>query len=128
MLSTIAEMIVILFGLWLIAVGVLMLARPRVALHALSKAASTNLINYGEITLRLIVGLALVEAAPVSESPGVFRIFGWFIVASSAALYLVPRTLHARYPLWWSKKLTPMMLRCLAPLSLAGGAFFTYAA
>jgi hypothetical protein len=52
--------VVILFGIFIISVGILMLFNPEKALAALRKAGSTNLINYAEITFRLIPAIALV--------------------------------------------------------------------
>lgn len=119
--------LVIVFGLWLIAVGVLAAARPRVALRFLGKAASTNLINYGELSLRLIAGAAFVLSAEVSRFPTVFLVFGWFVVASSIAMMLIPRRWHARYAVWWAGHLSPAAVRFAAPLSWAFGAFVIYA-
>lgn len=126
-MTTVAQGLVILFGLWLIAVSGLMLARPHVALRYLARAASTDLINYGEITLRMIAGLALVACADLSRFPQAFRVAGWVIAATSAVLLFVPRRWHALYAVWWSEKLTPGWVRVAAPFSLGVGILVIYA-
>lgn len=126
MATAAAQLFIILFSLWLIAVGALMAAKPRVALRYLGKAASTYFINYAEITLRLIAGLALALYAEFSKFPEIFRIFGWFVVATSGILYFVPRAWHARYARWWTEKLTAPIVRLFAPVSIAAGAFLIY--
>jgi len=62
-MATVAQMLIIISGVWLIAVGVLMFVRPQSAIRYVGKAASTNLINYSELTLRGIWGVALVSFA-----------------------------------------------------------------
>ena len=127
MLTTLAQGLVVLCGLWLIAVGLLMGARPRTALRYLGKMASTNTINYTEITLRLIGGLALWQAAPISRFPEVFKLFGLFVVVSSLVLYFIPRRWHATYAVWWAERLPPPVVRGMAVFSLAFGGLLIYA-
>lgn len=124
---TAAQCLVVAFGLWLIVVSGLMLTKPKTALRLLSKAASTNLINYGEITLRLIAGVALIISAASSKAPGILHVAGIFIAGSSLVLYFVPRTWHAKYALWWSERLEPQVVRLLTPFSLAVGLWLIYA-
>ena len=119
--------VVILGGVWLIAVSCFMLARPQTALRCLGKMASTNLINYAEISSRMIWGIALVLAAELSKFPEVFRILGLFLAATSAVLFLVPRKWHAGYASYCSNRLSPPLVRIFAPFSLAFGIFLIYA-
>ena len=127
MMTTIAQWTIILAGVWLIAVAALMAASPRRALYYLAMAASTDFINYTEITLRLVAGAALVVYADHTRAPEIFRIAGWFIAATSAMLYVVPRRWHARYAVWWSRKLGPILVRSMAPFSMAAGGLLIYA-
>ena len=127
-MTTIAYWLLILSGLWLIAVGVFICARPLIALQYLGKMASTNLINYTEISLRMISGFAFVIYEELSRFPEVLRISGWFLIISSAILFLIPRRWHAAYAVYWSKKLTPLYLRIASPFSLAAGTFLIFAA
>lgn len=120
-------MLVVLFGAWLIFVSVVSAVAPKAALWFLGKMASTQLINVTELTLRLIAGLALFFAAPQSLFPELFRIVGGFMAATSVILLMVPRRWHARYAQWWSKTLSPLAVRLLAPVSFAAGTFLIYA-
>ncbi len=113
--------ITIAFGLWLIAASLLMLLAPRKALLGLSKMGSTNLINYGEITLRFIAGVGLFLSSPASAYPQIFYIAGAFIMFSSGVLYLIPKRWHAAYAVWWSQKIPPLAVRLMAQFSLVVG-------
>jgi len=93
-----AKCVIILFGIFIISVGILMLFNPEKALATLRKAGSTNLINYAEITIRLIPAIALVICAPYSRFPEILKLFGWFMIATSLILYFVPRKYHQPIP------------------------------
>ena len=120
-METIAKSIVVLFGLWLIAVSLLMIYRPKLALSGLSKMASTNLINYTELMLRLVAGIAFVFAAEAASVYLVFHYLGWFLIVSAIVLMVIPRQWHANYALYWARKLSPFTIRALGPLSLVAG-------
>lgn len=117
----IAELIVVLSGFWLIAVSLLMIYRPKSALTGLSKMASTNLINYTELGLRLLVGIAFVVAAKASSVYLIFHYLGWFLSVSAVVLMVIPRKWHANYALYWTEKLSPFTVRALGPLSFVAG-------
>lgn len=121
-----AKYIVILFGIFLIGVGVLMRFKPAKAREFLRKAGSTNLINYAEITIRMIPAAGLVLYAEYSKFPKVFWVLGWFIIATSLVLYLVPRRIHHAYALMCSDILTPRRIRLLSPLSILFGTVIIY--
>lgn len=123
-----AQWLIILFGVWIIAVGLLMLIKPQAALRYLGKAASTHAINILEITWRLIAGIALAIYAEHSKFPDVFRVLGYFIIATSALLYFVPRRWHARYAVWWAENLPASLVRFASFFAFAAGAFLIYAA
>ena len=115
-------------GLWLFCVGAFMALRPKQALRVLRLAASTRTINNVEQGLRLAVGVALVLRSPASKLPQLFEAGGWFIILSSLVLLVLPLRWHAAYAIWWSERLTPWMVRLIAPFSSAAGIGLAYAA
>ena len=122
----IAKYIVILFGVFLIGVGLLMLLSPTNSREYLRKAGSTNLINYSEITVRMIPAAGLVLYSELSKYPEIFRVFGWFMIATSLVLYLVPRRIHHKYALWCADILTPTYIRLTLPFSILFGCAIIY--
>lgn len=121
----VAKWIILLFGLFIIGVGLLMLFAPERARGTLRKAGSTNLINYTEISLRMIPAAALVIYAGSSRFPEVFTVFGGFMLATSAVLFLVPRKVHHNFSLAAAEVLRPVLVRCLAPVAFFfGGVIF----
>lgn len=121
-----AQLTVILFGVFIISIGILMLFNPEKALATLRKAGSTNFINYAEITFRLIPAIALVIYAPYSRYPEILKLFGWFMIATSIVLYFVPKRFHHAYSVKWASILSPFQVRLIAPLAFIFGASIIY--
>lgn len=72
----ISKWLVILFGVFFILAGVLMLISPTKARSLLQKAGSTNFINYAEITIRMIPASAMVIYSDYSNYPIPFKLLG----------------------------------------------------
>ena len=123
---TIAKWTVIIFGIFLILVGFLMLFLPKKAREILRKAGSTNVINYAEITIRMIPAAALVLYADFSKFPEFFKILGWFMIATSFVLYFVPRRMHHNYSLKSAEILKPLYFQLISPFSMVFGSALIY--
>lgn len=126
-MAEVAQILVTLSGIWLIAVSLLMFVNPRSAIQYISKAASINFINYSELAMRGIWGVVLVLFAEFSKFPEILKIFGIILIITTAMLFSVPRKWHARYAIWCSNNLTVSLVRMVAPFSLVFGVFLIYA-
>lgn len=121
MIVEIAKWTLIIFGLFFIGIGVLMFLKPKIARETLRKAGSTNLINYAEITLRIIPAIALIIFAIYSKFPEIFKVFGWFMLLTSLVLYFVPRKLHHRFSNKCAEILKPFYFQIISPFSILIG-------
>lgn len=121
-----SKIVVIIFGLFLIGAGLLMLFNPEKARATLRKAGSTNLINYTEITLRMVPAAAMILYSDFSKYPEAFQLIGWFMIVTSLILYIVPRKLHHDYSLKCADILKPQYFRMLSPLSMLFGLMIIY--
>jgi uncharacterized membrane protein YfcA len=121
-----AKWIVVLFGLFFIGTGLLMLVRPKKAREILKKAGSTNFINYAEITIRLIPAMAMVYYSDFTKYPPAFKIFGWFMIATSVILYFVPRRLHHDFSVKCAAFLKPQYFQLVSPFSFFIGVALVY--
>jgi hypothetical protein len=126
MFLNIALLVLFGSGMWLIAVGLLMAARPSQCLHILSLTASSHHVNLTEQGLRMVAGIALAVRAPASKFPELFTIGGWFVIATSLVLMVVPLQWHAGYALWWAKRIPHMAVRLLCPFSITAGLALIY--
>lgn len=126
MIETIAKWTVILFGVFFIFIGFLMLIKPRKARDTLRKAGSTNFINYAEITIRIIPAVALILTADNSKYPDILKIFGWFMLLTSLVLYFVPRQLHHNFSNKAADILKPFYFQLISPFSVLFGSALMY--
>ncbi|CAN5499047.1 hypothetical protein BH10ACI1_BH10ACI1_19790 [soil metagenome] len=126
-MEIIAKWTVIVFGIFIICSGLVMLFAPEKARRILRKAGSTNFINYAEITVRIIPSAGLILAADFSKYPEFFKILGWFMLITSLILYFVPRRLHHNYALKSAEILKPFYFQMISPLAFMFGAVLIYA-
>lgn len=126
MYTEIGKVIVMLFGLFFIFIGFIMLFKPKTARAILRKAGSTNFINYTEITLRMIPAIGLILAADISKFPELFRIFGWFMLFTSFVLYFVPRKLHHNFSNKCADILKSLYFQMISPFAFLIGFLIIY--
>ena len=122
----IAKWLVIIFGIFLIAVGILMFISPKKAIEIIKKAGSTNWINYSEITIRMIPAAALVIYSDFAFCPIVFKIMGWFMIATSLVLFCIPKELHHKFANKYVSFIKPEYFRILSPITILFGWFLIY--
>lgn len=114
-------------GVWLIGLGVWIALFPRRALAALAAMGGTPVIHFGEMSVRLLAGVALVAAGPVSRFPAVISLIGGFLILSALVLMALPRRWHAAYSTWWAARIPVPAARLVAPFSMIGGAALIWA-
>lgn len=126
MIDAFSKWTVVIFGLFFMGVGFLMLFNPIKARYILRKAGSTNIINYAEITIRIIPAIALILSANISKFPEVFKVFGWFMLATSIVLYFIPRQLHHNFSLKCADMLKPLYFQFISHFSFLIGGWLIY--
>ncbi|MBW7469105.1 hypothetical protein K0O23_18675 [Pontibacter aydingkolensis] len=103
-----------------------MLIIPAFVRSTLRKAGSTALINYGELSLRMIPAIAFILYAEHSIHPPSFKIIGWYIVLTSIVLMIIPRKFHHRLSNRFADFLTPRMFTLISPFAVMIGGFLLY--
>lgn len=126
MIELIAKYIIILFGLFFIFIGFLMLFRPKKVRAFLRMAGSTNLINYGEITIRMLPATALIIYGEFSKFPEVLIVFGWFMLITSFVLFFMPKQLHHNFSNKAADILKPLCFQFISPVSFIIGVIIIY--
>jgi len=116
-MSLAAAIVVVAFGLVLIAFTVLVFTRQAIAERFLTRFASSARAHYVEQIFRLLIGAALVVYSPAMWRQTVFWLVGWAIVISSVALMLAPWQWHHRF----GERVRPILVRYLR--LYAAGAF-----
>lgn len=126
MITEIAKWIILLFGVFIISIGFVMLFNPNRARTTLRKAGSTNFINYAEITIRLIPAIALIVYADFSKFPEAFEVFGWIMLLTSLVLYAIPRKMHHTFSMKSADILKPIYFQIISPFAFMLGGLIIY--
>lgn len=103
-----------------------MLFAPKKARQILRKAGSTNFINYAEITIRMIPATGLILYADFSKFPEIFKVFGWFMLATSFILYFVPRQIHHNFSMKCADIIKPLYFQLISPFAFLFGFTIIY--
>jgi hypothetical protein len=96
-INAVAGAILVAFALFLVALTVVVFARPAVAERFFRAFASSARAHYTEQLVRLLVGASLVIRSAAMWQPKVFWLVGWGIVISSLVLILTPWQWHDRF-------------------------------
>ena len=96
-LEVLALAVVLLSGLYLLALGTASLLAPARASRFLLGFASSSSVHFAELLLRFIAGAGFVLYAPRMIFPGTFNFFGWLLLVTTGGLLVVPWRWHHRF-------------------------------
>jgi hypothetical protein len=118
-MTLVAAVVVVAFGLFLIALTGVAFGKPALAERFLMSFASSARTHYIEQFVRLLIGTSLVVLSPAMWQGGVFRLVGWAIVVGSVALLLIPWQWHHQL----GERVLPMIVRHMRLYAIALFAF-----
>ncbi len=127
-LAAISLVVVVIAGLWIAAIGVGMMTMPERMRRGLAMMASTQRINVAELSLRIVVGIALIGRTNFAKFPDFFAYGGGFLIVSAIILLVIPLRWHSGYAVWWSERLSLSAIRLLGPVAIAMGCALIWAA
>lgn len=121
MIEAVALAVIVLAGLYLLALGAASLAAPSRASRFFLGFASTRFAHFSELFLRGGVAAALVLYAPHMAVAEVFNLAGWVLLITTVLLALIPWRWHQRFAQHAVPHATRhMTLMGLASLTLGG--------
>lgn len=92
-----ALVLILAFGVFLLALAGLLVFSEERGKRFLLGFATSAFTHYLEISLRIIVGAALVVWATKMLFSPVFLVFGWMLIGTSAVLAVIPWRWHKRF-------------------------------
>lgn len=107
--------VIVLAGLYLLALGLASLVVPSRASGFLLGFASSECVHFAELFLRFVVGVAFVVYAPRMSLSGAFSLFGWILLVTTACLVFVPWRWHRRF----AQQAVPRATRHIALVGVA---------
>ncbi len=122
----IAQFTLIIFGIFLIGSGFLMLLKPTVVRRMVRKAGSTALIHYTELSFRMVPAISFILYADYSHYPTSFKFIGWYILVTSIILMFIPHILHNKISNQFADFLTPGIFQLFSPLAFILGGLLIY--
>jgi uncharacterized membrane protein YfcA len=126
-IQVIAKYLIVLFVLFLVYAGFLMFFKPEKVRTIIGKAGSTYFINYTELGIRLIIGIAFLISSLFSIYELQFKVIGYFLMISALLLMLVPIKTHNNFAKNAAEKLKPIYLKICAPFAILFGFLVLYA-
>ena len=78
------------------------------------------------VGIRLVLGIALLVAAPASPYPAAFTVVGWIAIAAAVVGALLGRQRLQRFAQWWIDHFGPKATRAWLVLALGFAAFLIY--
>jgi hypothetical protein len=114
MINLLAHIIVLFAGLYLLVLALVSVLKPDKAAGFFLGHVSSAALHYLELFIRIIIGTAFVIRAPLMPFTGIFSIFGWLLIATSACLLLIPWHWHQKF----ARKTVPQALRYLTLIAV----------
>lgn len=109
-----AIVVVAITALYLVAFGLLCLAKPQRAGRFLLGFAGTPIRHVAELAARVAAGTAFIVASPALPGSTIHLVLGWVLVATTAALALAPWRWHQRI----ARQSVPPALRFLPVIGI----------
>jgi hypothetical protein len=98
-LQTLALVVVLLSGLFLVTLGAATMLTPVRAAGFLLAFAATARTHFLELAIRAVAGGAFIVHSPRMPFPTVFGVFGWTLLLTTAGLAILPWRWHRAFAL-----------------------------
>ena len=118
--------VILLFALLIFVAGIIVLFDPEIIFGAIRGNLDKPGLQVVAIVLRLVLGILLIEYAPVSRFPLIIEIRGWLSSAAALTFMLIGRANFLRLMNWALSLLKPYG-RIGGIFAAAFGAFLFYA-
>ena len=124
-LIPVAKYAVLIFGFLIVALCAWGVAKPDKLMNLVTAALDQRWGMIFGVSVRLLLGVALIIAAPTSMFPVAFTVLGWVAIIAAIGLLIVgPETV--RKLIDWFGELQVAMLRGWLLFGMAFGAFLVY--
>ena len=107
--------IILLFAFLTFIAGVIILFDPEIIFGVITDNLDKPGLQVVAVVLRLVLGILLVEYAPVSRFPLVIEVLGWLSIAAAITFMIIGRSNFLRLMNW--------ALSLLKPYGRVGGVF-----
>jgi hypothetical protein len=125
MIASASQILVLLFGIAILALSVFGIYAPASLLRLVKGVAEQAAGIYVAVAVRLVLGAALIVSAPTSQFPAAFRALGWIAIAAALVLIFTGRE-RVRRLVGWFAQLSGALVRVWLVFGIAFGAFLIH--
>ena len=125
MLATVSQVIVLVLGVTICVFSVWGAYAPEKLIKLVAGVADHAWGLYFAVLLRLVLGLALILAAPDSRFPLVFQALGWLAIAAAVALAVMGQQGIRRLVAWFAR-FSAAIIRVWLLVGMAFGGFLVF--
>ena len=126
MTLTIARGIVLLAGVSLGGFVLLGMISPARVLRFVEQTMAAAWGIVFAVGIRLVLGVALLVAAPAAPYPLAFTVVGWIAIVAAVVGAALGRRRLQRFAQWWIDRFTPAATRVWLVIAAAFAAFLIY--
>jgi hypothetical protein len=119
------ELIIVVMGILVCVYSGWGIFAPQRLMQMVSGVMAKDWGIHAAVAVRLLLGSALIIAAPASRFPLIFQILGWVAIAAAVVLALMGRDRLRRFVSWF-ERISPLMMRVWLVFGLAFGGFLIY--
>jgi hypothetical protein len=125
MVTTGSQIIVLVFGITIVVLAAWGVYAPARLINLVTRAMDQNWGIYVGVLTRLLLGVALIIAAPGSLFPLLFQVLGWVAIVAAVALALMGRTMIRRLVAWF-EQFSAAIVRLWLLFGIAFGGLLIY--
>ena len=118
--------LILLFGLLTFIAGIIILFDPEIIFGVIRDNLDKAGLQVVAIVLRLVLGILLIEYAPLSRFPLTIEVLGWLSIAAAVTFILIGRNNFLQLMRWALSLLKPYG-RIGGVFAAGFGAFLVYA-
>ena len=124
--TIVSQIAVLLIGVTIVVLAGWGVFAPEKLMTLVTSAMDRHWGIYVAVTVRLVLGSALIIVAPVSLFPMVFHVLGVIAIVAAIALLLMGRERIRRFIAWWSERSSAPIVRMWLLFGIAFGGFLVY--
>ncbi len=125
MIIQLSQAVVLVLGVTVLVLSLWGMYSPASLMKMVSQTMDRAYGMYIAVIVRLVLGAALIIAAPVSHFPTVFLILGWIAIVAAVGLVLIGRE-RVRRTIRWFERHSVAAIRLWLLFGMAFGAFLVY--
>lgn len=125
MMNAASQIVILALGVTVCAMSLWGLFAPGKMMKLVGGVADKDWGIHFAVIVRLLLGAALIIAAPASRFPQVFQFLGWFAVIAAIAIVFMGRERLRRF-VGWFDRLSPALIRTWLLFGIAFGALLIY--